>query len=144
MNPRSRLQMILHGAAVILLGLAAGIPYALVVTGSLAGEERAWRMAHAEGLQNGMLLLAIAGVGGRLVLDDRRSAILAWSLIAAGYGNVLASVLGAVTGNRVLEAAAPAANAVVFALFVVAMGGVLTGLVLLVAGARAAMKKGLP
>lgn len=144
MNTRSRLRMILHGAAVILLGLAAGIPYALVVTGSLAGEERAWRMAHAEGVQNGMLMLAVAGIGGRLVLDDRRSAILAWSLIAASYGNVIASIVGAATGNRGLEAAAPLANVVVFSLFVVAMGGVLTGLALVVAGARAAMKKGLP
>lgn len=144
MNSRSRLLMILHGAAVILLGLAAGIPYALVVTGSLAGEERAWRMAHAEGLQNGMLMLAVAGIGGRLVLDEKRSSSLAWSLIAASYGNVIASILGAATGNRGLEAVAPLANLVVFSLFVVAMGGVLTGLLLVVAGAREAMKKGLP
>jgi len=138
------MQMILHGAAVILLGLAAGIPYALVVTGSLAGEERAWRMAHAEGIQNGLLMLAVAGIGGRLVLDDRRSAVLAWSLIASGYGNVIAAAIGAATGNRGLEAAAPTANIVVFALFVVAMGGVLTALALVISGAKAAMKKGLP
>lgn len=141
MTPRSRLQMVLHGAAVILLGLAAGIPYALVVTGSLAGEERAWRMAHAEGIQNGLMMLAVAGIGGRLVLDERRSGLLAWSMIVAGYGNVVASGIGAATGHRGLEAAAPVANMVVFALFVVAMAGVLTGLALVVAGARAALQR---
>ena len=144
MNSRSRLQMVLHGGVVFFLGLAAGIPYALVVTGSLAGEERAWKMAHAEGVQNGLLLLAVAGAGGLLSLDERRSSLLAWSLVVASYGNVIASILGAATGNRGLEAAAPAANLVVFALFVVAMGGVITGMGLVIAGAIAAMKKGLP
>lgn len=144
MNSRSRLQMVLHGAAVFFLGLAAGVPYAMVVTGSLAGEERAWKMAHAEGVQNGLLLLAVAGAGGLLSLDDRRSSLLAWSLIVASYGNVIASILGAATGNRGLEAVAPGANVAVFSLFVVAMGGVITGMGLVVSGALAAMKKGLP
>lgn len=144
MNERQRLQLALHGALVILLGLAAGFPYALVVTGQLAGDERAWRMAHAEGVQNGMMMLAVAGAGGLLRLDRRRSRLCAWALVVASYGNVIASIVGAATGQRGLQAAAPLANIVVFALFVVAMGGVLTGLALVVAGARDAMKEGPP
>ncbi len=140
MNLRSRLQMALHGAGVILLGLLAGIPYALVVTGAMGGEERAWRMAHAEGIQNGLLLLAVAGIAGKLSLDERRATLCAWSLIVAAYGNVVASVIGAATGNRGLELSPPAANLVVYALFVVAVAGVLTGLVLVMIGARAASR----
>jgi hypothetical protein len=139
MNARNRLQMALHGTGVILLGLLAGIPYAMVVTGAMAGEERAWRMAHSEGIQNGMLVLAVAGVAGLLSLDDRKSKLCAWSLIAAAYGNVIASVIGAATGNRGLAPALPMANVVVYVLFIVAVVGVLTGLVLAAIGARNAL-----
>lgn len=139
MNASDRLQMALHGAGVLLLGLFAGIPYALVVTGAMAGEERAWRMAHAEGIQNGMLVLAVAGIGGLLALDERKSRLCAWSLIVAAYGNVVASVVGAASGNRGLAPAPPLANVVVYSLFLVAIVGVLTGLVLVVRGARAAL-----
>jgi len=140
MSPRHRLQMILHGTGVLLLGLLAGIPYALVVTGQMAGEERAWRMAHAEGIQNGMLVLAVAGAGGLLALSERGSRLCAWSLIAAAYGNVVASVIGASTGNRGLALAPPLANVVVYSLFIVAIVGVLTGLVIVARGARSALR----
>ncbi len=41
--------MIFHGAVVILLGLLAGFPYALVVTGSLGGPSGpgGWRTSRA-------------------------------------------------------------------------------------------------
>ena len=97
-------------------------------------------MAHAEGIQNGLLILAVAGIGRYLVIDERRSSICAWSLIVAGYGNVIASVLGAATGNRGLALAAPAANVLVYTLFVIAIFGVLTGLALVVRGAAAVLR----
>jgi len=134
--------MALHGVAVIVLGLLAGFPYTFVVTGAMAGDERAWKMAHEEGIQNGLLILAIAGVGGRLVLDRRRSSLCAWSLILAGYGNVIASVVGAATGNRGLAFLPPVANLVVYLLFVLAVVGVVVGLVLVAQGARAALRSG--
>ncbi len=140
MNPKHRLQLALHGTWVILLGLAAGVPYALVVTGRLAGEERAWRMAHAEGIQNGLLMLAVASVAGLVHLDETRSKWCAWSLVVAGYGNVLASMIGASTGHRGLDLAMPLANVVVYGLFVVAIVGVVTALVILARGAHAALR----
>jgi hypothetical protein len=140
MNDRDRLGMALHGTVVILLGLLAGFPYALVVTGAMGGEERAWKMAHGEGIQNGLVILAVAGIGGRLALDERRSALCASALIAAGYGNVIASMIGAFSGNRGLAFALPVANLVVYFLFIVAIVGVLAGLGLVVSGARAAMR----
>ena len=141
MDKRLRLLVAMHGAIVIVLGLLAGFPYAMVVTGAMGGEERAWRMAHAEGIQNGMLMLAVSGIAGSLVLDERRARLCAWSFLAAGYGNVLASVLGAATGNRGLDFALPLANLAVFSLFTVAIFGVLTGLGLVIVGARAGMRE---
>mgnify|MGYP003694112701 CR=1 FL=1 len=63
MEPRLRARLVFHGAVVVMLGLLAGFPHAFVLTGQLVGEERAWRMAHLEGLLNGMLMM-LAG-GGR-------------------------------------------------------------------------------
>lgn len=124
-----------HGIVVVLLGLLAGFPYAFVVTGDLAGEVRAWRMAHMEGVLNGLLMVAVAGAGGFLSLSARQARMVFWGLFAAGYGNVVASIVGATSGVRGLSPEGPAANAVVFALFTVAIAGVLLGLGLAALGA---------
>jgi hypothetical protein len=128
--------MVFHGAVVVMLGLLAGFPHAFVVTGQIAGEERAWRMAHLEGLLNGMIVLLAAALSGRLALSSRQHAWLAWSLIAAAYGNVIASVLGATFGVRGLALAPPATNVVMNLLFWVAIVGILAGVGLLIVGAR--------
>ena len=140
MNPRLRARMLYHGAVVIMLGLLAGFPYAFVVTGQLAGEERAWRMAHMEGLMNGMLVLVAAAVSGSLVLSARQHVWLAWSLVAAAYGNVIASIVGATFGVRGLALAGPATNVIMNLLFWVAIAGILAGVGLIIAGARAAAR----
>jgi hypothetical protein len=139
MSPRLRARMAFHGAVVVMLGLLAGFPHAFVVTGQLAGEERAWRMAHLEGLLNGMLVMVAAAVAGALVLTARQQRWLAWSLVVAAYGNVVASVLGASFGVRGLALAGPPANAVMNLLFWIAIVGVLAGVALLIAGARNAV-----
>ena len=136
MDPRLRARMIFHGAVVVMLGLLAGFPHAFVLTGQLAGEERAWRMAHLEGLLNGMLVMIAASVAGALVLSARQWTWLYWSLVAAAYGNVVASVLGASAGVRGLATAGPPANLVMNLLFWVAIGGILAGVALLIVGAR--------
>jgi hypothetical protein len=141
MEARMRARLIYNGAAVVLLGLLAGFPYALVVTGQMAGEERAWRMAHMEGLLNGMLALTAAGVWDALVLSVQQRRWLALSLILAGWGNAVASILGASFGVRGLALAGPAMNAVVYVLFVAAIIGVLIGVGLLVRGGAQAIRR---
>jgi hypothetical protein len=136
MELRWRARMVLHGAVVIVIGLLAGFPHALVLTGAMAGEERAWRMAHLEGVLNGLLVLAVAAAGDALALSARGQAVLALSLIAMAYANVLASILGASAGVRGLSPGGPAANSVVYLLFLLAIVGVLLGLGCVVAGAR--------
>ncbi|HZP42173.1 MAG TPA: hypothetical protein VFD84_11790 [Candidatus Binatia bacterium] len=136
MEHRLRDTMIFHGAVVFLLGLLAGFPHAFVLTGQMIGSERAWRMAHLEGVMNGLLLLVVGAIADRLVFGRRRGAILAGSLIVAGYGNVVASILAAVWNVRGLRAEGPATNLVVWVLFVAAIVGVFVGLALVAMQAR--------
>jgi hypothetical protein len=128
--------MVFHGTVVVLLGLAAGFPQAFVITGQLEGSERAWRMAHLEGLLNGLLVLAVAVIADRLVLGRWRHALLAWSLVVAAYGNVVAAILAAVWRVRGLTPAGPATNLIVYVLFMIAIVAVFLGLGLLAVEAR--------
>src|SRR5262245_34655176 len=127
--------MVFHGAAVVLLGMLAGFPYALVVTGDLAGTERAWRMAHLEGVLNGLVLLAVAAIGRRLVLGALGQVVLAGSLVVTAWGNVVASILAATFNVRGLAPGGSVANTVVYTLFMVAVVGILLGMALVAVGA---------
>lgn len=136
MDKQLRANLVFHGAIVILLGMLAGFPYAFVVMGSMEGEIRAWRMAHLEGVLNGLLCIGAGGVLGGLALAAGQRRLMAWSFIVMAYCNVLASILGAWTGQRGLEPAMPITNFVVFSLFTIAIVGVFVGLGLLAYGAR--------
>ena len=140
MDARLRARLVFHGAVVVMLGLLAGFPHAFVLTGQITGEERAWRMAHLEGLLNGMLMMLAGASGGALALSASQQTWLLWSLVAAGYGNVIASVLGATFGVRGLALAGPPSNAIMNVLFWIAIAGILAGVGLLIAGARNAVR----
>lgn len=136
MEKKLRASLIFHGSIVIILGLLAGFPYALVLQGQMAGEPRAWSMAHLEGVLNGLLCLGAAGAFGKLALSAGQMRAMTWSFILMAYGNVAASVLGAVTGQRGLELGGPLSNTIVFALFMIAVVLVLVALGLLAYGSR--------
>jgi len=131
-----RASLIFHGAIVIILGLLAGFPYALVLQGQMAGEPRAWSMAHLEGVLNGLLCLGAAGAFGKLALSAGQMRTMTWSFILMAYGNVVAAVIGAVTGQRGLEFGGPTSNLIVFMLFMIAVVLVLIALGLLAYGSR--------
>ncbi len=135
MDARARRSLVLHGVIVIVLGLLAGFPFAFVISGDLAGEVRAWRMAHLEGVLNGLLMLGVGAAGSLLLLSALQSRVVEISLLVAGYGNVVASILGASCGVRGLTLEGPAANLVVFLLFTAAILGVFVGLGLAALGA---------
>jgi hypothetical protein len=135
-SDKLRNQMTFHGAVVILLGLLAGFPFAFVVLGSMKGDVRAWRMAHLEGVLNGLLVIAGASVLRRLSLTTKQRSLMAWSLIAMAYGNVVASIIGASTGVRGLSPEGPFANLLVYVLFMIAVVGVFVGVGLIAWGAR--------
>src|SRR5439155_19842599 len=94
--------LIASGALVFLLGMLAGFPFTLVALGTPVGpgDVRGWRMAHLEGILNGLLLIAVAAVAPRLTLTARWQSVLAWSLLLTAWPNTIASILGPAFGGR--------------------------------------------
>jgi hypothetical protein len=138
MHEDRRRQLAFHGAVAILLGLFAGFPFAFVILGQMAGDLRAWRMAHLEGVLNGLLLWAAAGIGGVLRLGDGAQRTLVWTLVVTAYGNSIAAILGATAGQRGLEPGGTLANMTVYALFMVALVSVFVAVATVAVGARRA------
>lgn len=129
-------KMVFHGAAVIWIGLMAGFPFGLAIMGRIEGDLRAWHMAHMEGILNGLMTFAAAGVLKVLSIDERRLPLYAWSFIVAAWGNIVASIIAAIVHQRGLELALPFSNLVVFTLFVIGVVAVLVGLYLMMRGAQ--------
>jgi hypothetical protein len=128
--------LILHGASVLFLGLLAGIPYGSALVNGWGDEAaRAWKLTHMEGIQNGILVLALAGCGRFLRLGPGAAGLMTWAVIAAAYGNVVGAGLGALVGERGLAPTGPVGNAGVFTAFMFGMWGVLIGVPLAAFGA---------
>jgi len=139
-DPKLRARIVLHGVIVMGLGLVAGIPYAGAIANGQVEALRAWRMAHLEGVLNGLVALALAASGGLLVLSRRQQQLLALSVVGMAYGNVVASILGAATGNRGLAPGGSLINTLVYSVFVAAVLGVVVALALAGIGAARAAR----
>jgi hypothetical protein len=146
-SERLRSLMVAHGALVFLLGMAAGFPFAFVILGKIVlwpfpgaaawngpGDLRGWRMAHLEGILNGLLLFAVAAVAPRVSLGARAQRIVGWSLIVTAWGNMIASLVGPLFGGRGLEFGDGFANGLMYVLFVIAVVAVIVAMVLIAAG----------
>lgn len=139
-NDRERI--VFHGAAVLIVGLLCGFPFAAALTGNWGDEPlRAWRFAHLGLIVTGIWLLATAAVLPSLVLGRRPASVLVWSLLGAAYGFMTALLVAAVSGVRGLQPTGPAANWVAFAANTFGALGGLVGAALTLLGARAALRR---
>jgi len=135
----TRERLVFHAAIVLLVGLLCGFP-AVAELGDQTF--RAWRAAHLGLITTGIWILVTAAVLPVLVLGRREALALVWSLLATGYGFMTATLIEAVTGVRAVEPTGPAANAVAFAGNTVGILGALLSVLLMLMGARAALKRG--
>ncbi len=118
-NPRT---LSFHAVVIILLGMLAGFPYgSLIVSGGAEETIRGWRLAHMEGLLNGLLLIVIAAVWSHVRLGDTARKLLWWFLVLGGYANTVAPITAAVTGHRGLEPSGPSLNWLVFGMFQISL-----------------------
>jgi hypothetical protein len=145
--------LVANGALVFLVGMLAGFPFAFLLIGKVAiwpipgsidavmpGDVRGWRMAHLEGILNGLTLIAVAAVAPRLPLGERAARALTWSLLVMAWGNEIASLIGPIYVVRGLEFGGNVANSVVYLLFVAAIVGVFVGMGIVLKSSLAALR----
>lgn len=132
--------IIVHGAAVLLLGLLLGLA---AVVEELAGTQPLmWRAAHNALLLAGVWLLATGAVLHLLILPARQVAALCWSLVITAYAFVTAILIQAITGTRALSPGGTFLGTVAFVANILTVGAGLFAGVLTLAGAWAALKSG--
>ncbi len=150
MSERLRSLLVAHGGLLFLAGLVAGFPFAFHILGrvelwpipgsldiQIPGDYRGWRMAHLEGILNGLLLLGVGAAGGQLRLSERAARWAAWGFIVCGWANVAASFIGPLSGVRGLSFTGFGWNSLVFLLFMLAIVAVFIAMPLVVRGALA-------
>lgn len=155
MSEHARATLIVHGALVFLAGLLAGFPYAFFELGKIAlwpfigdiavtipGDTRAWRMAHLEGILNGLVLFGVAAIAPLLRLQGREPAWLTGCLIVTAWGNTVAAIVGPYSGGRGLEFSGGLANRIMFLLFTAAVVAVITAMIIVLRGATRQRQRG--
>ena len=134
--------------------MLAGFPFAFHVLGrvelwpipgsldvQVPGDYRGWRMAHLEGILNGLLLIGVGAAGSQLRLSERAARWAAWSLVVCGWGNVVASCIAPFAGVRGLSFTGLDWNSLVFLLFMIAIVAIFVAMSLVVRGAWAARRE---
>jgi len=133
MTERMQYHLVLHGVAVFMIGLAAGFPLAFIETGvelwgvtlplighwEIPGSIARWKMTHLEGIINGILCLAVAGIGARLAMGGRLAGFVTVAVIVTAWVNTVASLSGALFGGRGLDYGLGTNNDINYNLFIV-------------------------
>jgi hypothetical protein len=139
MASNDRARLIFHGAIVLLAGLLCGYP---TVVETLGADEsvRLWHTAHEALIMMGIWILATSSVLPALVLGRREAVGLVWSLLAMGYGFMVALVIGGVTGTTSFAPGKTVPSVIAFSGSAIGILGALLATGLTLMGARAALK----
>ena len=140
MTRNDRGLLLVHGAAVLLLGLLLGLA---AVVEELAGTHpQVWRAGHGALLLAGVWFVATAAALPQLVLPESQKSAPCWSLIVTGYAFGTAIIVQAATGVRALAPSHSLASWVAFVANIITVGAGLLGALLTLLGALAALKRG--
>ena len=140
MHRNERGLILVHGAAVLLLGLLLGLA---AVFEELAGTQpQRWRAGHGALLLAGVWLLAVAAVFPSLVLPHAQRRTLCWSLLVTVYAFTTAIVVQASTGIRMLSPAHSVAGWIGYAANIITVGAGLFAGILTLIGAVGALRSG--
>ena len=127
--------LLANGSLVLAAGVLCGVPFYLaIVLNWQADRVRAWRVAHATLIADGLLMLVAGILLPGLALAAPLRAALAWCLVVSGWGFVLALAGGAWAGRRGLTPWPCGVETVFFVGHAVGALGSLGGVALLAAG----------
>jgi len=119
---RNQRSLTLHGTCVVLIGLLAGIgfSYAAATVPVTSDLYKNWKFAHLEGLLNGVVVLAVAGVWPHIDTRPRRSVDWGrWLLVLGAYANALGPwIVALFIGHRVIQPATVLEHVVVYGFFI--------------------------
>lgn len=126
----ARRRLLGHGALLLFAGGLIGFGFLFFLVGDirlwpipgqidvqLPGSERAWRMAHLEGIINGFALWIAAAVLPLLRISDVAFNRVANGLIVVGWSFVIGSLIGLIPDSRGLAFDAPLTNRLGFLVF---------------------------
>lgn len=129
------MQLTLHGAIVLLIGLLTGIPYGHAITNKRDEDTiRGWRVAHFGLSMGGTTMIAFSAVLANLELNSIFSSVLVWSSVVSGYGFAIALPYGAWVGHRGLSLEGSNQNKIVYIGNMIGAIGSLIGTLLLIFG----------
>ena len=103
MTRRSSALLVLNAALALVVTCFVGIPYGEArkeeagqeTWFDVAGTASQWRLAHAEGLMNAIVVIALAAALARITMSRRSETVVRWSLIALVWGNLIGAVTAA-------------------------------------------------
>jgi hypothetical protein len=126
--------LLFNGSLVILAGLLLGFPLRYAIVKKKEEIVNAWRVAHSVLVMDGMMMIIVGLTIPYLILDGLSVWVLVWSLVASGYGFVVAFTIGAWKGLRGLTAKPFGLNILLFAAHIVGALGSLIGIVIVIYG----------
>jgi len=142
MTRQQILQLIFHGAMLVLLGMVSGYIYRFAISSEWGpDQERTWRILHTFMVQCGGLYIAIGAVGRYLTLTTRTGTFVVWSLALSAYTFALGLVIAPLIGTRGLDPGSSLAAVAVFVNFVVSSAFGLAGVAVVVLGAFASLRR---
>ena len=97
MLTESRMRIVFHGAAVLLVGLLCGLP-----TTTEHEPMRLWHTAHEALIMIGTLMIALSSAMPLLALEAREARALVWALLGMGYGLMGGVTLQAIGGQSAI------------------------------------------
>ncbi len=129
-----------HGALVMWVGFLVGFGFAFFLLGrielwpipgsiefQLPGSYDAWRMAHLEGVQNGLMLWIVAMVMPIVPIGSIGARRLAWAFIITAWANAIASTMDPLfPESRGLTFGGTLTNSFAYLLFVLGIVAVMT------------------
>ena len=110
-----------HGVVILLLGLLSGIGFSYAATVAEPGAEiySTWRFAHVEGIVNGLLVLAVAGVWHLMNVTRPGMSTARVLLVVGAYANAIGPIITAVfIGHRVIVPSTLLESVVVFGFYI--------------------------
>ena len=131
--------LLFNGSLVILAGLILGLPLRYAIVKKKEEIVNAWRVAHSVLVMDGLMMLIIGLIIPHLILGELAVWVLVLSLVASGYGFVVAFTIGALKGHRGLTAKPFGLNTFLFGAHIIGALGSLIGITIIIYGSLKAI-----